>query len=461
MRHQGISPRTLSECEVTESLLAFRPTKLWKAFLDEGYAFKAACAYMFFEYFRPQQIYESLAVVPWSAIALLTGVLSLLLRRRGVWLGGRPGALLGVFTLVVFLSSVMAVDPAQSWGVWKQYFLWVPVFLLIVNTVDTPSRMVIFLAGWLLWNAKMSFSGVKQWAFGGFAYQDWGVAGAPGWFGNSGELAIEMSIFVAISVQLILAMWKSWPIWKRYLMLSLPATALVTIVAAASRGGLLGAAAVLMTIVATTKYRVRGLFYGGTVVVLLFLITPQEFLDRFETAGTDNTSVTRLTYLRRGLEITRDHPYLGIGFGNWLPYYEARYGERGHEPHNIFIQAMSELGYTGFLVFIALILCTFSLNWRTRKLLRTHLSHAPPAFGRLANGMDAALVGYMVAGFFVTVLYYPFFWVNFALSVALHRVTRQEALARGPAARIANRPVRGLYRRWRPVPTITVPDQAL
>jgi hypothetical protein len=246
-----------------------------------------------------------------------------------------------------------------------------------------------------------------------------------------------MSIVVAISVQLILAMWKSWPIWKRYLMLSLPATALVTIVAAASRGGLLGAAAVLMTIVATTKYRVRGLFYGGTVVVLLFLITPQEFLDRFETAGTDNTSVTRLTYLRRGLEITRDHPYLGIGFGNWLPY------------------------YTGFLVFIALILCTFSLNWRTRKLLRTHLSHAPPAFGRLANGMDAALVGYMVAGFFVTVLYYPFFWVNFALSVALHRVTRQEALARGPAARIANRPVRGLYRRWRPVPTITVPDQAL
>ncbi|MDX2441152.1 MAG: hypothetical protein QNK40_11460, partial [Desulfobacterales bacterium] len=36
---------------------------------------------------------------------------------------------------------------------------------------------------------------------------------------------------------------------------------------------------------------------------------------------------------------------------------------------------------------------------------------------------DMGLVGYLAAGFFVTVLYYPFFWVQIAMIVALHNVS--------------------------------------
>ena len=40
----------------------------------------------------------------------------------------------------------------------------------------------------------------------------------------------------------------------------------------------------------------------------------------------------------------------------------------------------------------------------------------------MAHGLDAGLVGFLVAGFFVTVLYYPFFWIQMTMTVSLFSV---------------------------------------
>jgi hypothetical protein len=45
----------------------------------------------------------------------------------------------------------------------------------------------------------------------------------------------------------------------------------------------------------------------------------------------------------------------------------------------------------------------------------------------MAYGLDGALVSYLIAGFFVTVLYYPFFWVNLTFSSALLLTVRRRA----------------------------------
>jgi hypothetical protein len=37
------------------------------------------------------------------------------------------------------------------------------------------------------------------------------------------------------------------------------------------------------------------------------------------------------------------------------------------------------------------------------------------------------LIGYLVSGFFVTVFFYPYFWINFAMTAALHRVARSKS----------------------------------
>jgi hypothetical protein len=44
----------------------------------------------------------------------------------------------------------------------------------------------------------------------------------------------------------------------------------------------------------------------------------------------------------------------------------------------------------------------------------------------MAKAFDGALIGFLVGGYFVTVLYYPFFWINLAMTVALHNSTLRE-----------------------------------
>jgi O-antigen ligase len=133
----------------------------------------------------------------------------------------------------------------------------------------------------------------------------------------------------------------------------------------------------------------------------------------------------------------KHHPVTGIGYKNWMKYVQAHYPPWRAEgsdwdiyqlPHNIFIEAGAELGYTGLLLFCGLIGMTFYTNRKTRKLAKQFGEEGVFAF-KMAKAFDVALVGYMVAGFFVTVLYYPFFWINYSLTVALHTIVMRRASA--------------------------------
>jgi hypothetical protein len=122
-------------------------------------------------------------------------------------------------------------------------------------------------------------------------------------------------------------------------------------------------------------------------------------------------------------------------------------------PHNIFIEAGSELGYSGLVAFILLIIATFVINYRTRQLTRRHPGGNLFMFD-MAHGLDGALIGYLASGFFVTVLYYPFFWINFAMTVALHRGTLNKLRDAGGSAESG---MQRTHRRiWRGAPKTAV-----
>jgi hypothetical protein len=65
----------------------------------------------------------------------------------------------------------------------------------------------------------------------------------------------------------------------------------------------------------------------------------------------------------------------------------------------------------------------------------------------MAHGLDAALIGFLASGFFVTVLFYPFFWINLAMTVALYNAAlhkvQQASFAGATGRRNAERARRG------------------
>ena len=381
--------------------------------------------FVFFEYVRPQATYPSLNVLPWARITLIGALVACMIEgkasfsRKGGW------GLLLLFTLVIFASIAQAVYPSFGLKTVDVWLSWVVIMYIISSAADNEERLILLVGGFILWNAKMSFGGFRRWAAIGFRFRDWGLAGPSGWFQNSGEFGIEMCVFFPIVIYFLIGLYPHLAKWKTYALMFVTITAVASMAGSSSRGALVGGAAVGLWFLWRSPNRVRGTIVMSVLAIATWLVLPDEQKDRFRTAGDDGTSQNRLPYWADGIEITNQHPLLGIGYDNWMPYYTARYNPEGQLPHNIFFEAAAELGYVGLLVFIALIVYVFWENAQTRKVTGQR-GPAPNRFLYfMSYGFDGALIGYLVSGFFVTVLFYPYFWVNMGFTLALAMVARK------------------------------------
>jgi putative inorganic carbon (HCO3(-)) transporter len=412
-------------------LYSLSPRVIWRALKRQPASFWFVCIYLFFEYVRPQEIYRPIEVLPYARITLILALVSFVLERRTLQFRIFE-ILLTIFSVIVVASSVTAFDSGHAYEKLPDFFSWVLIYVLIANTVDTEERFLIFMLSFLLYSFKMSQYGTRSWAQDGFAFRNWGTTGAPGWFQNSGEFGIQMCIFLPLVAEFIIALGGYWPRWLRWAAWAVPVTAITGIVGSSSRGALVGLGGVVLWAVSTSRTKVRAMTAAVVLIGLVYVITPSEQITRFQQAGADETSVTRTTMWKQGLEMMRDYPILGIGYDNWIEYHDINYGGHGLLAHNTFIQAGSELGYAGLITFLVMIATAFVINRRTR-LLADRLSDRGKFMSHMARGLDGSLIGLIVSGFFISVLYYPFFWINFALTVALNNSVLNALRSDGPA----------------------------
>gem|GEM_PF-413110 len=436
----GLVGATSASTHVPSPLYALRFGDLWRFINRQPKSFLLVCFYLFMEYVRPQEIWTSIAGPPYSKFIIGFAIVAFVMEGRPLRMR-MPEILLGIFSVVVVASSVMAVSPAESYNNLSVYFSWVIAYLLIANTADTEERFLVFSLSFILYSAKMAQHGVRSWASDGFAFRNWGINGAPGWFSNSGEFGLQMCIFLPVVLYFSRSLGKSWPKWKRYAFWAMAGAGVVSIVGSSSRGALVGLAVVAFWMLLKSRYKVRGVV--GTIVLAatVYWLLPQKQIERLQNMGSDDTSLSRTTLWAHGREIMEQHPMFGIGYFNWSPYSEAHYGSR-LLPHNIFIQAGAELGYVGLAAFIILIVATLAINYRTRALTK-HLPEGERFMFDMAHGLDAAMLAFLACGFFVTVLFYPFFWINLAMSAALYSAAVGARETGGVP--VNGRPVRGQH----------------
>lgn len=416
--------------------LQFR--EIWQYIRGERAAYLFILFYMFLEYVRPQSLYPQIDIIPFAQLSIVGALAAAFLGGENGWVRNAENKLIVLFLAVVALSSVYAFRPEESFAAKELFLSWFVVYFLIINIVNTEKRLFVFIGLFLLYNFKMSQHGFVSWASAGFAFRNWGVTGGPGWFHNSGEFGIEMCLFVPMAIYFMIAMKPYWSKTKMTLFALLPFTGIASIIATTSRGAVVGIAASLLWMVAQSKMKTKAFIAVAVIAGIAYLSIPPQFYARFESAGEDSTSVARLNRWKYGVEIMNQHPWLGIGFRNWESYYALHYepdepnGGWGL-PHNIFVDAGSELGYPGLILYVLMILYTFANNIRTRRMAK-ELDNRFLYY--TAAGLDAALIGFLISGSFVSVLYYPYFWINMSMTVALNNITRRqwEARAESPAA---------------------------
>jgi O-antigen ligase len=409
---------------------AIRLKALWISIKQEKLSFWMLCAYFFFEYVRPQSAYPVLEFLPWGQIALLLTLATVFFDNSVKWVGNPENRLFITFAFIIILSGFFAFKPSLSWDYRNVMLGWFLVYFLLINIINTEKRLFLFVLIYLIFNFKMSQHGFFSWAGRGFAFTKWGLVGTGGWFRNSGEFTIQMLIFGPMAMGFIYGLKDNWGRLKKWFFYFMPFTAAMCVLGGSSRGSQLGLAAIAVMVLLKARLGLKLLLPLVLLAVVSFNFLPEEQKQRFREMGTDETSLQRYEYWKFGLKTMADHKIIGVGYANWFQYYffSGEWTVWPREPHNIFIKAGAELGYTGLICFIFMILYVFILNARTRRAAKS-LNNQFLYY--MAHGLDAGLLGYLVAGFFVTVLYYPFFWVQMAITVALYSVTSKLAASQG------------------------------
>lgn len=421
---------------------AFFPVQiksLWTLLKREPTYFWLLCAYLFFEYVRPQSVYPVLAFLPWGKFLLLGTLASRMIAKEPKSIKNPLSFVSIGFFIAALLSSSFAIYPSLSFERFAAFINWLILYFLFIWIVTTRFRLFIVVLLLMLTSFKMSQHAASTWVKRGMSYEPWGISGGPGYFSNAADMGVQMLIFIPLSVAFILGAREYWGRYKRIFFYLFPITAVMAVLATGERGTMLGLVVMALIVVAAGKKRFQKLLLIGIVAFTVFHMMPDRFKERFETAGQDGTSQARLKYWKRGIQMYGDHPVFGIGFNNWAQYYAEQFpGEslrEGHQEvaHSTPITVLAEMGTLGFVFFYGIALVTLTTNIKTIRIVKERENKF---WYFLAFGLNVGLFGFLAASCFVTQHEFPFLFVQSCLAAVLYGIF-------APKARNDRRALRG------------------
>jgi putative inorganic carbon (hco3(-)) transporter len=408
-----------------EDFYIFKIGAMWRYFKKEHFSFWMICGYMVAEFVRPQVMFPALQIIPWAQLFLVGALLGAILDSGVKWVSLPANKWMISFLICILLASASAVYPDVSWRHTMDFLGWFIIYFLIINIVNTRERFYIALMIFIVAAGKIAVGTAKIWAMRGFAFTDWGLSGPPGFFQNSGELSVLTVMLFPLTYFVYMALKDKARKWEIAILIMISICAVLTTLGASSRGSQLALAIQLVIIFRKQIFRFKTIIPVILLLVSLFMLLPEEQKERFSSAGEDATSRQRLLYWEHGLEMMIEHPVLGVGFYNFIPYYEAHYSydllfKYAQLPHNIFIQVGTDTGFLGLFVFLMIILNFFISS---RRIL--HHKNTTHEEKLISTGLMYGFFAFMIAGQFVTITYYPFMWIHLALLMALYSIVHK------------------------------------
>lgn len=416
----------MNEHAKVEDFYVFKFKTMWRYFKSEHFSFWMICCYLFLEFVRPQSLFPAIDILPWAQLCLIGALAGAIIDPSVKWVSSAANKWMFIFCFLILLSVVNAIYPSAAQKNIMDYISWFIVYFLIINIVNTKERFYIFLTIFLITGAKISIGTAKIWVFRGFSFTSWGLMGPQGYFQNSGELAILMLMLFPLSYYLSVYFRGKASRLERIFLLVCWVCPILTILGASSRGSQIALVAQLILMFRRSLWRPKALIGVSILCFALFNLLPAEQKERFSNSGDDRTSKQRLLYWEHGWDMMLERPFTGVGFFNFSRYYEAHFSqdmlyERAELPHNIFIQTGTDAGFPGAITFGFLILSSFFIAIRLSYRYKGSLTSA------IAAGFGYGLMGYTLAGQFVTVAYYPFLWIGLAFLVALSNIASKQS----------------------------------
>jgi O-antigen ligase len=236
---------------------------------------------------------------------------------------------------------------------------------------------------------------------------------------------------------------------KRLLCIAAAALLVAGVVASFSRGGFLGLAAGFAYCVLTGQRRLRSIAIAITVSLTFLLLVPRRYVSELQTMSETETGTAenRFFLWTAATLMWMDHPVFGVGPGNSKfllgeynpkptagglfssPFYTDRIWSM-RALHSLYFELLSERGIVGVVLFGIMAVD----HYRGLRRIRRGMSKVRGIAGSslvvdshlYTRALAASMTGLLVAGGFLSMLNYPYFWFFGALAVALDRAVRGE-----------------------------------
>ena len=220
-----------------------------------------------------------------------------------------------------------------------------------------------------------------------------------------------------------------------------------------SRGGFLAVVGLVVLMIFMGYIRWWQMFVSGVLLVGVVVVAAPGFLTRIETMRSLPQLLSqrdtveghgairgRLTEMLAAVQVFLDHPVLGVGPGQYTPFYSMKYMEnpeisfrtidKVRRSHCLYAELAAETGIVGSLIFFAIVGTMATRLWR----LRARFKRQDTELSNLAAGFWLGLMGYLASAVFLQLAYQRYFWLFLALAGAtiqilkteLDRDTRQE-----------------------------------
>src|SRR5262249_44502939 len=253
--------------------------------------------------------------------------------------------------------------------------------------------------------------------------------------GDNNCVAVGMLMLVPTLTALATTATRKWERWiGRFMAIGVMNRAITTY----SRGGFLAFIGLgLMYVLRSTK-RVPAIIGISVAAALILPVLPNEFWDRMNTIKPpdqieeqDESARGRLHFWNVAITMANDRALVGVGCNSYNAVYD-RYDDSGgwyghnRSVHSTWFGILAELGYPGFILFIAQLGLAFKACRRARRAAKVGPQYA--ALGQFAFALEGGLVAFMIGGTFLPFQYTEMYWHWIGLSIALDGLAR-EALA--------------------------------
>jgi probable O-glycosylation ligase (exosortase A-associated) len=389
-------------------------------------AFFLILFYVFLEYGRPQALLPPLRFLHLSALTSV--MLAALLFVRGKVRSQDRQTLLFVLLLgLMVVHGPIAVNNYWALMTFIAMSYNFIAYLSLVHFVDDEERFGKLVDVWIKVHVMVAVVGI--------VYEG---RGAGGFLGDENDLCLVLNMVVPFAFFLAMSAPKKA---KKIYYIALACFFLFVIILTKSRGGFVGLAATGTYCWWKSKRKVLSGAVVAVLALFMVLVAPPTYWDEVRSITDENTETNpygtgsaRYYQWNVAWEMFLDHPIMGVGQGNfqWNVYsIEQELGlsfhqrsMAGREAHSLYFTLIPELGLIGIVLFGWMLLLTVKNLWyiqRSAAIDKTPADGSLP-FASLAMSLEAGLVGYLASGAFLSVLYYPNFWLLMGFTLSLRKI---------------------------------------